>query len=194
MSIPVLVVITGPACTGKTSLGRRLSEEIGLPFFYKDGFKEMMYDVVMEQGGLARITPEVTRTLGKISIECLRLVMETMLAQNLSLIVEGNFDRDLFSPCVQQLQQRYAPQILQVQLKCQGKILLERYLRREQEDRHPGHQGVKYLDSLRHAILLAGEQAPLEVEGDLFVVDTTDFGQVNYEPIFTRLRCFLNRM
>src|SRR5262245_27594919 len=139
MSAPVLVIITGPPCTGKTSLGRRLSKEMGLPFFYKDGFKEMMYDVVSERGGVAGITPEVTRMLGKISVQCLRIVMEALLAQNLSLIIEANFDRDLFSPCVQQLQQRYPFRVVQVQLKCQGTVLLERFLQREQGDRHPGH-------------------------------------------------------
>jgi shikimate kinase len=68
MHIPLLVIITGPACTGKTSLGRRLAEESGLPCFYKDGYKEMMYDVIMEQQGIEAITLELTKMHGRIGI------------------------------------------------------------------------------------------------------------------------------
>jgi len=59
-------------------------------------------------------------------MECLQIAMQTLLPHNLSLIVEANFDRDLFSPCVQQLQQQFTFQIVQVQLKCEGEVLLAR--------------------------------------------------------------------
>jgi predicted kinase len=182
--LPVLVIITGPACTGKTTLGRWLAEASGLPFFYKDGFKEMMYDVVIEQQGMEGITPEVTRMLGRMSVQSLLIVVEQLLSQGLSLIIEANFDRALFSPALNEIRQRFPCQIVQAQLKCEGTTLLERFIRREQEDRHPGHQGLKHMERMQ-PVLLRGEQEPLDVEGDLLVFDTTDFEQADYKDLLT---------
>jgi predicted kinase len=180
--LPVLVIITGPACTGKTSLGRWLSEACGLPLFYKDGFKEMMYDVIIDRQGIEGITPQVTGMLGQMSVRCLEIVLEELLSQGVSLIVEANFDRALFSPIVNRVRQRYPCKIVQVQLKCDGAVLLERFIGREANDRHPGHQGLKHLERIR-PILLRGVQEPLDVEGDLLVYDTTDFEQVEYSEL-----------
>ena len=43
---PVLVIISGPPATGKTSLGRRLARQFDLPFFHKDGIKETLFDAL----------------------------------------------------------------------------------------------------------------------------------------------------
>ncbi len=41
---------------------------------------------------------------------------------------------------------------------------------------------MKYLDSTR-PVLLRGEQPPLQIEGDLLRLDTTDFDRVPYERV-----------
>ncbi len=38
MSQPCIIIITGLPGTGKTTLGKRLSENLAVPFFYKDLF------------------------------------------------------------------------------------------------------------------------------------------------------------
>ncbi|MFZ4462043.1 MAG: AAA family ATPase [Patescibacteria group bacterium] len=40
----LLIIITGLPCTGKTTLGRKLAEELRLPFVSKDDFKELLFD------------------------------------------------------------------------------------------------------------------------------------------------------
>ncbi len=185
------MIITGPACTGKTTLGRWLSETCGLPFFHKDGFKEMMYDVVMERQGLEGITPEMSQAMGRMSVRCLEIVMEEMLSQRLSLIVDANFDSDLFSPVLNRMVRRHPCRIVQAQLKCDGMTLQERFIRREQTDRHPGHQGLTQMERVR-PVLLRGEQKPLDVEGDLLVFDTTDFAQVDYSGLLAVVRKYLS--
>jgi chloramphenicol 3-O-phosphotransferase len=183
MSMPLLVIITGPACTGKTSLGRQLSEATGLPFFYKDGFKEMMYDVIIERNGIEGITLDVTRMLGGMSIRCLNIVMSELLGKRQSLIIEANFDSRLYTPFLAELQEQLPFEVVQVQLKCDGEVLLVRFIERERSDRHPGHQGLTHLESLK-PVLLRGAQEPLMVGGELFVYDTTDFSTVDYADLF----------
>lgn len=192
--LPILIVITGPPCTGKTTLGRRISGDFGLSFFYKDGFKERMYDIVEEAGrragetaagttGAGGIERETSRLLGRISIECLKIVLESMLASGQSLIVEANFDSDLFSPYLNELRARYAFHAAQIQLVTDGETLLARFIQREQAERHPGHRGLKHLDSIR-PVLLRGEQPPLQIEGDLLRLDTTDFDCFPYARVW----------
>ncbi len=188
---PLLILITGPPCTGKTTLGRRISEDFGLPFFYKDGFKERMYDIVKTagqeagetadgaEGGIER---ETSRLLGRFSIECLKIVLEAMLASGQSLVIEANFDSGLFSPYLDELRARYAFGVAQIQLVADGETLLARFVQREHTTRHPGHQGLKHLDSIR-PVLLRGEQPPLRIKGDLLRLDTTDFDRFPYERV-----------
>ena len=38
------VIITGPPASGKTSLGIKLVTELKLPFIFKDGIKELLFD------------------------------------------------------------------------------------------------------------------------------------------------------
>ena len=190
--MPVLVLITGPPCTGKTTLGQRLASDFNLPFFFKDGFKERMYDDYAAVQGADSLTRDASRLLGRMSMGCLQIVCEEMLARNQSHILEANFDRQLFSPYLAELKTRYAFHVVQVQLKANGGILLERFVRREREDRHPGHQGLAFLESVKPA-LLRGEQEPLNAEGDLLTLDTTDFALLNYASIHALLTEHLGR-
>lgn len=181
----LLVIITGPPCSGKTTLGKRLSDEAALPFFYKDRFKEMMYDLVIERDGLGSIELVMSRLLGAISIKALEVVIEEMIAKGESLVVEANFDSTLFSPFINEMQREYDLRLLQIQLKAEGHTLKERFIRRESEGRHPGHQGLKYLAEMETQF--TDEQRPLLIDGDLVVVDTTDVATIPYRELLRQL-------
>ncbi len=65
MTKPLLIIIAGPACTGKTTLGKHLAQELRLPFIHKDGIKELLFDYI---GWGDRAW---TRKLGRATIEIL---------------------------------------------------------------------------------------------------------------------------
>ncbi len=40
------IIISGPPGAGKTTIGKLLSKELSLPFFYKDEIKESLFDTL----------------------------------------------------------------------------------------------------------------------------------------------------
>jgi len=44
MPKPLLIIISGPPGTGKTTLGKRMANELHLPFVNKDSIKELLFD------------------------------------------------------------------------------------------------------------------------------------------------------
>ena len=71
---PLLVIVTGPPCTGKTTLARRLAADLGLPLMSKDTIKETLFEVlgVPDRAGSKR--------LGGASMELLYTFIEAQLA------------------------------------------------------------------------------------------------------------------
>jgi adenylate kinase family enzyme len=173
-----LIVISGPAATGKTTLGKFLSKELGLPYFYKDQFKEPLYDI------LGHPDLPMHRKMGAVSHTTLNTICEELLSKSVSHILEGPFSDEIFSPFLRGMKSKYNFTLVQLQLKCQGDVLLERFITREKEGRtHPGHQqGLKYMDAIEET-LRRGEFEHLSVEGSKLVIDTTDLSKLNYAEI-----------
>ncbi|MEO7074366.1 MAG: AAA family ATPase [Ktedonobacterales bacterium] len=46
MGRPLVVIVSGPPASGKTTLARTVAQEVRLPFFYKDGLKETLFDAL----------------------------------------------------------------------------------------------------------------------------------------------------
>jgi predicted kinase len=180
--MPLLIIISGPSCTGKTTLASRLSRDFRLPLFCKDTFKEMMYDVAAPPEGPQAIPRDFSRLLGRMSIECLRIVLEALLPHGVSLIIESPLDRALFSPLLNQFRERCEFRIVQVQLICDPDVLMERFIAREAADRHPGHQGMQLI--AEGGKELRGALPPLDVEGELVSIDTTDFEGADYRSLY----------
>ena len=44
MTRPLLIVVTGAPCAGKTTLARRIAETFRLPLIAKDDIKESLFD------------------------------------------------------------------------------------------------------------------------------------------------------
>ena len=185
-----IVIITGFSCTGKTTLAKRLALTYSLPIFYKDRFKEMMFDTfdaeVIEQIGAYRFSQQ----LGRVCVECLKIVMDEAARANQSAIYESNFDRALFSPYLQDLQTRHPNMnIVQVLLYADAAARADRFIEREKSDRHPGHRGMERLALVQQGLANQNDSRALEMlpGGTLLEFDTTDFDSVDWSPLYAAL-------
>jgi predicted kinase len=178
MSSPPLVIVTGLPASGKTTLGRMLATRLRMPFLYKDGIKETLFDT------LGWSDREWSRKLGIATYALLFHSLEMELAAGRSLVVESNFDAQHDGPRFLALRERYGFRPVQVCCVADGAVLLERFrLRAETNERHPGHIEVANMAEFE-PVLLRGRLDPLPLDGPIIEVDTTDFAQVDVEVIF----------
>ncbi len=171
MSQPLLVVVTGPPATGKTTLAERLSGELALPLVAKDAIKERLYD---ELGSGDR---EWSRRLGRATYALMFDWVGRLLAAGRPTILEANFT----PPAAE----RFAglPPHRTFQLFCTAPcdVVIERYAARR---RHGGHLDTVVLHELR-AGLHEEQWEPLPLDGAL---QQFEIGSGDVEVIVSRIR------
>ncbi|HEY7020438.1 MAG TPA: ATP-binding protein [Ktedonobacterales bacterium] len=177
LEAPPLVIVTGPPASGKTTLGRMLAKRLRMPFLYKDGIKETLFDT------LDWSDREWSRKLGVATYALLFHLLEMELAAGRSLVVESNFDAERSGPSFLVLRERYGFHPVQVCCVADGAVLLERFRSRAAtNERHPGHVETPNMAEFE-SILLRGRLDPLPLGGSVIEVDTTEFAQVDVEAI-----------
>ena len=89
MRNPILIIISGPPCTGKTTLAEKIAAKFRLPLINKDGIKETLFDTlgVGDRGWSSK--------LSVASYALLHYMAESVVKAGTSLIVEGISDRTL---------------------------------------------------------------------------------------------------
>ncbi len=188
MSTPFLVLISGPPGAGKTTLGTRLAQEVRLPFFHKDGLKELLFET------LGWSDRQWSRQLGGASMAILWHILEQQLAAGYSLVAESNFSPQMDAPKLEALQQRFAFRVLEVYCTAAPAILLERFFQRVNDgQRHPGHVEQLQREEIA-ANLAAGRWGPINStssERTIITVDTSDFVRVDYADILRQVRAVL---
>lgn len=185
MTKPLLIIIAGPPCTGKTTLGQRLAQELRLPFVHKDGPKELLFDCI---GWSDRAW---SRKLGRASVEILFYFAESLLRAGQCFIVESNFSPPFHAERFLKLKQQYDFEPFQIQCICDGNVLFERFKQRAESGvRHPGHVDKLNYEEFK-PILLKGRYDPLEIGGRIYEVDTTDLACLDYKKILEEIRAAL---
>ena len=187
MLSPLLVIITGAPCTGKTTLGLRLAADFCLPFIYKDGIKEILFD------RLGWKDKQWSKLLSLASYDLLYYFVESLLKSGKSLIVEANFKAQVDTNKFLALksQSEFVP--FQILCRAEPETLLERFRSRAgAPERHPGHIDHLTEGELRES-LWRGEYQALAIGGQLVELDTTDLAQMDYPGISTTLKSALGK-
>lgn len=186
MSKTLLIIISGPPCTGKTTLGKKIAGEFYLPLISRDDIKESLFD------SLGIKDREWSKKLGFASYKILYQILDQLLQAEQSLILESNFKPEFDDERFLDLQKKYDLEILQIMCKTDGKILFERFKKRsESSERHPGHVDDQNYDEFKD-VLLKGEHRALNIGGKVFDVDTTDFDSIDYNSIFNAIKSATN--
>ena len=178
--VTVLVVVTGPPASCKTSLARTLARELGLPWIGKDALKEPLYDAIGSGEDLEPKLEEASRRL-------LLTVARAQLEAGVSAIVESNFDRDSDLGPLERLWHEYDVRV--VQLHCGGDeaTLLARFaVRAASGRRHPGHRDEPEDAEEVRRDLERGRWDPLDLPGELIEVDLG--GDVDVGALARRIR------
>lgn len=170
---PLLVVVTGPPASGKTTLAEELARELGLPLVTKDAIKEALFDA------LGTGDREWSRALGRAAFAVIYLWLETELRAGHSVIAEANFDAGTVGAELERL-----PPHRTFQIHCTAplEVLLSRYSARE---RHPGHLGDAVLPEIEVGVAGRGWE-PLDLPGVRVALDTAQ--PVDVVALVTRLR------
>lgn len=186
MSKTFLIIISGPPCSGKTTLGQRIAKEFRLPLITKDDIKESLFDTL---GSKDR---KWSKKLGLASYKILYYLADSLLKAGRPFILESNFKAELETEKFLDLKNKYDFFPFQIQCKTNGEILFERFKQRaESGDRHPGHVDHLNYEELKE-VLLKGAHDPLEIGGKVIDIDTTDFKSIDYKSLFNEISAATN--
>ena len=156
----------------------KISKKMNLPIISKDSIKESLFD------SLGVKDREWSKRLGVASYKIMYKLLESFLEAEQPVILENNFNPNFDSKKFFDLRTKYNFDILQIICKTDGEILFERFKRHsESGERHPGHIDDQNYDEFQKT-LLKEECQPLNIESEIFEVDTTDFERIDYDSIY----------
>ena len=182
MARPMLIIVSGAPSSGKTSIGRKIARELGLPFVFKDGIKEMLFDT------LGWSDKEWTEQLNLATYAILFHFMQVQLEANLSFVVESDFKPDEHTAKFKELNRKFDFKPVQVQCQASDKVLLERFQERAKKgDRHPGHMDQANLEDFKKS-LKEDTYELLNIGGEQLTVNTDDFDRIDYPALLEAIK------
>ena len=188
MKQPWIIVITGLPGTGKTTLSKHLADALSVPLIAKDAIKEIMYDTI------GWSDKEFSGKLARATFVIIEYVIEENLRTSRSIMVESNYAPKLASKQFQEWQEQYGCVITQIVCRTDLDVLAQRYLDRiKRGQSHEGHidnNGTfeSYRADFERRVADEGEDQPLAVTGEVKIINTTSFANVDESTIAEWLR------
>lgn len=165
------IVVSGAPGSGKTAIARPLARALRLPLLSKDVIKEALFD---ELGTADRLW---SRRMGRASITVLyRLAADTHAA-----VLESVFQREAAAADLAAL----GKPVIEIHCSCPPDLAIERFQKRSDTDRHPGHLDNRQPLNKLEEMVQEGCR-PLGLGGPLLEVDTTV--PVDLDPVLDWVR------
>lgn len=181
---PLLVIVSGPAATGKTSLAKNLAEKKSIPAICKDDIKESLFD------SLGYETPDWVERLEIATYDLLFYIALTMLKASTSLIIESDVTPYFNEERINKIREQCDFRIVQIACRTEGETLVKRFHERMNSGtQHPGHFEAYYLEKFEEfrESLQKGYSNTLDVDSDVIIVDTTDFAKIDYGQLLGKI-------
>ncbi len=177
-----LILITGLSCTGKTTIGEKISKKFNFPLISRDNIKESLFD------SLGYKDRKWSKKLGSASYDLLFDFIEKLLSTKYTLIVETNFNPKLHNKKLKKLKKKYNTYIIQLYCYADDKVILDRFRKRwKSGKRHPGH--VDHISIKELGQGLAKKEYRLINVGDKIIkVNTNNFKKINYKNLFKEIK------
>lgn len=176
---PLLIIVTGPPASGKTTIARELARRLAIPAIHKDDYKESLADQI------PGTTLDWSRQLGSAAYEMIYLTAKQLLVARQSCLLEANFHPVFSLPRLTRLAERC--DVAQVVCSGDPEILLRRYLDRHAAGgRHPVHLDTNELriEALRDDFR---RDHQLDLPGRVLRCETTASEPVDIDRLVTRL-------
>jgi predicted kinase len=159
------VVVTGPPCTGKSTLARAYAARRGWPLLAKDDYKELVFE------RLGWSDAEWSRRVSPLAWDLAFAAAGALAAVRAPFVVEGNL-RAEHAERLLALAPR--PAFVVVRCRAPGDVLLARFrARATSANRHPGHADLESLPRIE-AELAAGEGPQLALGATMLEYDSGD--------------------
>ncbi|MGQ7885038.1 AAA family ATPase [Paenibacillus sp. WC2504] len=188
MSKPFVIIINGLPGTGKTTLAKRLEQDLRIPLFSRDGIYETLYDALdCQNNGCPPLMAPASFTM-------LYAIASTLLSAGQSMMIEGFFGRpELRSAEFLKLQRASGFEPIQILCRTEGKVLLERFLTRMgAKERHAAHADLEWIEQEENkARILRGDLTPLTLGGTMIEIDTTSPDSFDYALLIKSIQMTL---
>lgn len=166
---PVLVLVNGPPCAGKSHLTDVLAESTSLPIMTKDMIKETVYDAA---GWADR---DWSRRLGTAASALLWMFAHSLLSQGRDCLIEANFRASLAEKELARLTSDLKFTSAQIFVAAAPKVLAERFrVRASLQTRHPGHLDAELQHEYSEESIPEDQLRPIPGTNRLIRFDTTE--------------------
>ncbi len=182
-----IIIITGELAAGKTSYGKKISEELNIPFFSKDKIKEILFDSFCD----ADLDYESKKKVGATAYSIFYYIIEEQMKVGMPLIAESNFVKESIS-IIKNLLNKYDYKSMTIRFEGDLKILHKRFLEREySSERHMGLVANGVFDNFEDFKKTSAKSKEFKINDNEILVDTTDFSKVNFDEIIENIRKYI---